>query len=138
MHSRLCLIGVILTVALVPSLAHAQSDDRYTIMRPEKNAPPEQPTPWLPPKYKSPRGLPQHVKPVRPMEVPRLGAAPPPPPIMVPQTGAVLPNMPTLSPSGPGGRETYQDRAVRCAHQAGSYGAAAGDRNSYIGTCINQ
>jgi hypothetical protein len=46
--------------------------------------------------------------------------------------------MPTVSPSGPGGRETYQDRAVRCAHQAGSYGANAGDRGTYIGTCINQ
>jgi hypothetical protein len=46
--------------------------------------------------------------------------------------------MPTLSPSGPGGRETYQDRAARCAHQAGVYGAAAGDRGTYIGTCINQ
>jgi len=28
---------------------------------------------------------------------------------------------------------------VRCAHQAGVYGpAATGDRNSYIGSCINQ
>ena len=37
-----------------------------------------------------------------------------------------------------GGVETYQDRAARCAHQAGVYGQAAGDRNAYIGSCINQ
>ena len=61
-----------------------------------------------------------------------------PPPIVVPQTGRVLPNLPTVPGAGPGGRETFQDRAARCAHQAGVYGQAAGDRNSYIGTCINQ
>ena len=90
---------VLLALALLaPTLAHAQSNDMGVpdIMKPE---------PWLPPKYKSPRGLPQHVKPVRPMRV-----APPaqavPPPIVNPQTGIALPNMPTVSPSGPGGRET--------------------------------
>lgn len=61
-----------------------------------------------------------------------------PPPIVVPETGRVLPNFPTVSGSGPGGRETSQDRAVRCAHQAGVYDAMAGNRNTYIGTCINQ
>ncbi len=60
-----------------------------------------------------------------------------PPPIVVPQTGAVLPNLP-MPGSGPGGAETSQDRAARCAHQAGVYGQAAGDRNAYIGGCINQ
>jgi hypothetical protein len=40
--------------------------------------------------------------------------------------------------SGPRGTETFQDRASRCAHQAGVYGQAAGDRNAYVGTCINQ
>lgn len=124
------LIALLAWALLTPALAHAQSDDeRTTIMRPE---------PWLPPKYQSPRGTRQQVQPIKPMAVPRLGAPPPPPPIVVPQTGAVLPNMPTLSPSGPGGRESYQDRAARCAHQAGVYGAAAGDRGAYIGTCINQ
>lgn len=123
------LIALLAVALMAPALAYAQSDDgRYTIMRPE---------PWLPPKYQSPRGTRQQVKPIKPMAVPQLGA-PPPPPIVVPQTGAVLPNMPILSPSGPGGRETYQDRAARCAHQAGVYGAAAGDRGTYIGTCINQ
>ena len=61
-----------------------------------------------------------------------------PPPIVVPETGRTLPNLPSVSGSGPGGAETYQDRAARCAHQAGVYGQAAGDRNAYIGSCINQ
>jgi hypothetical protein len=62
-----------------------------------------------------------------------------PPSLYVPQTGQVLPNLPAISGSGPGGSETYQDRAARCAHQAGVYGpAATGDRNAYIGGCINQ
>ncbi len=61
-----------------------------------------------------------------------------PPPLYVPQTGRVLPNLPSVSGAGPNGAETSQDRAVRCAHQAGVYGPAAGDRTAYIGSCINQ
>jgi hypothetical protein len=61
-----------------------------------------------------------------------------PPPLYVPQTGRMLPNVPTIAPSGPRGQETYQDRAVRCAHQAGIYGANAGNSSSYINSCINQ
>jgi hypothetical protein len=61
-----------------------------------------------------------------------------PPPLYVPQTGQVLPNMPTISGAGPRGAETSQDRAVRCANQAGVYGAAAGNPSGYIGSCINQ
>ena len=38
-----------------------------------------------------------------------------------------------------GGAETFQDRAARCSHQAGVYGpGSTGDRNSYVGGCINQ
>jgi len=37
-----------------------------------------------------------------------------------------------------GGVETYQDRAARCAHQAGVFGQAVGDRNAYVDSCINQ
>lgn len=120
----------VLWALLSPTTALAQTGDTgsYDIMRPE---------PGLPPKYQSPRGLPQQPKPVRPIEVPPPRATVPPP-IVVPSTGAVLPNMPTVSPSGPGGRETYQDRATRCAHQAGVYGEAAGDRAGYINSCINQ
>jgi len=121
---------LMLALFVVALRAHAQSDDeRYTIMRPE---------PGLLPKYQSPRGTRQHVTPVQPLDVPQAGVAPVPPPIVSPQTGVALPNLPTISPSGPGGRETAQDRAARCAHQAGVYGQAAGDRNAYIGACINQ
>ena len=111
--------------------------DDYSIMRPEKGSRPALPEPWLAPKYKSPRGTVKHVT------IPKSTIVTPPnttvpPPIIVPQTGRALPNLPTVSGSGPGGAETYQDRAVRCAHQAGVYGQAVGDRGTYIGTCINQ
>lgn len=124
-------IALLALAALMPVIAsHAQSDDdeRYNIMRPE---------PWLPPKYKSPRGSTEHVvipPPARPLPPP----AGVPPPLYVPQTGRTLPNLPNPAPSGPRGQETFQDRAARCAHQAGVYGQAAGDRNSYINSCINQ
>lgn len=109
--------------------AQAQSDDeRYTIMAPE---------PWLAPKYKSPRGTREHVTIPQPLPAPKPHHGLPPP-IYVPQTGRLLPNLPVVSGSGPGGAETGQDRAVRCTHQAGIYGAAAGDRNAYVGGCINQ
>lgn len=123
-------VSIALAMAAIAAPAHAQSDDdsRYTIMAPE---------PWLPPKYKSPRGSTEHVVIPRPATVPPPRAAVPPP-LHVPQTGQLLPNLPAVAPSGPNGTETYQDRAVRCAHQAGAYGAAAGDRNGYINSCINQ
>jgi hypothetical protein len=122
--------------------AHAQSNnsvlgDDYSIMKPEKGGRPAQPEPWLAPKYRSPRGTVKHVV------IPRSTTIRPPhttvpPPIVVPQTGQVLPNLPTVRGSGPRGAETFQDRASRCTHQAGVYGQAAGDRNAYVGTCINQ
>jgi hypothetical protein len=114
--------------------ARAQSDDsNLTIMAPEPGTAPDQPQPWLPPKYKSPRGTRQHVHIPRSAPVPQHPAQVPPP-LYVPQTGALLPNLPAAS----SGAETSQDRAVRCAHQAGVYGAAAGDSGSYIRSCINQ
>jgi hypothetical protein len=122
-----------LTVALSAVSAYAQSD----IMVPEKGYKAEKPEPWLAPKYKSPRGTVKRVTIPKSTTVQPPSAAVPPP-IIVPQTGRVLPNLPTVSGSGRGGAETYQDRAARCAHQAGVYGQAAGDRNTYIGTCINQ
>ena len=129
-YRLIALLALAAIVSAVP--AHAQSDDeRYTIMRPEK------PEPWLAPKYKSPRGTRQHVVIPRPAPTPQRRTAVPPP-IVVPQTGQVLPNLPAISGSGPGGAETYQDRAARCAHQAGVYGQAAGERNAYVGSCINQ
>ena len=129
---------LLLTVFVSAVSAHAQSDDeRYTIMRPEPGAKRAQPEPWLAPKYQSPRGTRQHVVIPRPQPAPPTRAQVPPP-LYVPQTGQVLPNLPAVAPSGPGGRETTQDRAARCAHQAGVYGPAAGDRGAYIGYCVNQ
>ena len=136
MHSSL-VVGIV-AFAMVGAVvsAHAQSDDeRYTIMRPEKSV--AKPEPWLAPKYKSARGTRHHVVIPQPAPAPQLRTAVPPP-LYVPQTGQVLPNLPAISGSGPGGAETSQDRAARCAHQAGVYGQAAGDRTSYIGSCINQ
>ncbi len=121
----------LMSVLSAPPLRAETDDERYTIMRPE---PPE---PWLAPKYKSPRGTRQHVVTPQPSPEPRKQKGVPPP-LYVPQTGALLPNIPSVSGAGPSGRETAQDRAARCAHQAGVYGQAAGERNAYVGGCINQ
>jgi hypothetical protein len=140
--SSVILLAVLTAVWATPT--HAQKGngydilgDDYSIMRPEKGSRPALPEPWLAPKYKSPRGTVKHVT------IPKSTIVEPPtttvpPPIIVPQTGRALPNLSTGSGSGRGGAETYQDRAARCAHQAGVYGQAAGDRGTYIGTCINQ
>jgi len=123
------LAAAIIALALaVPALAQSDDDSRYNIMAPE---------PWLPPKYKSPRGSTEHVVIPPPANVPQRQPVTPPP-LVVPQTGQVLPNLPTIAPSGLQGQETYQDRAARCAHQAGVYGPSAGDRNAYINSCVNQ
>jgi hypothetical protein len=130
-------LALALALALAPAVpAVAQSnDDGLSIMRPEPNEP------WLAPKYRSPPAL------NKPLPIPSPRIATPhqrtdvAPQLFVPQIGAVLPNMPNMPVipgSGPGARETSQDRAVRCAHQAGSYGVAAGDRNAYIGSCVTQ
>jgi hypothetical protein len=102
----------------------------YSIMTPEKGS-----EPWLAPMYKSPRGT------VTSVIIPRSRIVTPPsvnipPSVFVPQTGQTFQNMPTLSGSGVGGAETFQDRAARCAHQAGVYGQATS--GSYMGACINQ
>jgi hypothetical protein len=80
--------------------------------------------------------------PQAPLPTPHLGVVAPapkaPPPLYVPQTGRTLPNLPATG-SGPGGRETFQDRSARCAHQAGVYGSnATGNPGAYIGSCVNQ
>ena len=137
-HVALALLALTISGPALPSHAQA-ADNPYTIMRPEPGHPEELPQPWLPPRYHSPRGTKQHVTPPRrepPVPAPR--AARVPPPIVSPETGRLLPNLPNPAPSGPNGTETFQDRAARCAHQAGVYGSEAGNRNAYIGTCVNQ
>jgi hypothetical protein len=114
-------------IAAAPSRAQSSDSDRYNIMKPE---------PWVAPKYRSPRAAPQ-PRPAPDVPAPQRRSSVPPP-LYVPETGRVLPNMPSPSNSGPNNTETYQDRAVRCAHQAGAYGDAAGNRAGYIGSCINQ
>ncbi len=131
---------------VLPGTALAQSGDdaRYTIMVPEKPAITKKPAH----KARAHRGSSVIVRPA-PLPPPTHYQPPPskvtpqpqstvPPQLYVPQTGRTLPNLPNPAPSGPRGGETYQDRAARCAHQAGVYGAQAGDRAAYIGTCINQ
>lgn len=130
MTPGICRCALLLLIAIAPAQA-ASDDDRYTIMRPEPVEP------WLAPKYQSPRGTREHVTAPRPSAV-KPPRAQTPPPVYVPQTGALLPNLPVINGAGLGGAETGQDRALRCAHQAGVYGATAGDRNAYIGSCINQ
>src|SRR5262249_56500892 len=88
-------------------------------------------------KTKSPGGRVKRGTIRKPKDVPSPNAQVPAD-LYVPQTGRVLPNLPTVSGSGRGGAETFQDRASRCAHQSGVYGQAAGDPASYMGTCVNQ
>ena len=84
------------------------------------------------PVYPTPLPGPQAPTPVPRIETPSRRATVPPP-LFVPETGRTLPNLPAVTP------ETSQDKAVRCAHQAGVYGpAATGNPAGYIGSCINQ
>lgn len=126
--------GAVALALLAPSVtAHAGVlDDNYSIMKPE---------PWLGPRYKSPRGTVQSVTPPRTVNTaPRLRSTEPPPPLVVPGAARALPNLPVPRQGYvPGGRaETFSDRATRCSHQAGIYGAQAGDPGTYIRSCINQ
>jgi hypothetical protein len=139
--------AIALLSALVPVLvlhggtarAGVLGDD-YNIMVPEKGVKP-------PPHKAKRRGssvivapaplpAPQpYVPPVAPVVTNNPPAVPPP---LVAPNGQVLPNMPSIIGAGPNGTETYQDRAVRCAHQAGVYGGATGNPSAYVGSCINQ
>lgn len=134
-------IGIMVAAALAPPLpSRAQStDDPYSIMKPEPGTRQPKPSePWLAPKYQSPRGGHRHVRVPLNTEPDVSGSPAVPPPIYVPDTGRLLPNLPALPGAGVGGAETGQDRASRCAHQAGVYGQAAGNREAYVGGCINQ
>jgi len=144
MRASLLLGVLVLAVAAAgPSFAQSGSgysvmQDDYSIMVPEKGYKPAKPEPWLAPKYQSPRGTVKKVVIPRSTNVPQPRAVTPPP-LYVPETGRTLPNLPTISGSGRGGAETFQDRAARCAHQAGVYGSTAtGNRNAYVGSCVNQ
>ena len=133
------MIVVIVLSAVLTTPASAQTgnilNDNYSIMVPEKGSKRELPEPWLAPKYQSPRGTVKHVViPKSKIVTPPSAAVPPD--VFVPQTGRTFQNLPTVSGSGPGGAETSQDRASRCAHQAGVYGQTGGARGSYMGSCL--
>jgi hypothetical protein len=107
----------------------AQAEESYSIMAPE---------PGVPPKYRSPRGLPQRPKAAqpRPASPPPVEVAKPAPPIVLP-SGQAVPNLPPVRQGivPGGGRETFGDRAARCAHQSGLYGVPAEQRNAYMHSC---
>ena len=138
------LLSMLVLAAAPAATAYAQSgggysvmQDNYSIMVPEKGSRPSKPEPWLAPKYKSPRGTVKHVVlPKSKIVTPPNAAVPPS--VFVPQTGRTFQNLPTVSGSGRGGAETFQDRSARCAHQAGVYGQAAGNAGNYMGSCVNQ
>ena len=134
---------IFLSAALAtPALAQTGSilGDDYQIMVPEKGSKrqaskPEQPEPWLAPKYKSPRGTVQKVR-IPKSKIVRPPSATDPGYVYVPQTGRTFQNLPSLPGSGPGGAQTFQDRAIRCTHQAGVYGQVGANRGSYMGGCL--
>jgi hypothetical protein len=134
---------IFLSAALAtPALAQTGNilGDDYQIMVPEKGSKrqaskPEQPEPWLAPKYKSPRGTVQKVR-IPKSKIVRPPSATDPGYVYVPQTGRTFQNLPSLPGSGPGGAETFQDRAIRCTHQAGVYGQVGAIRGSYMGSCL--
>ena len=145
-------LALLLAAVAMPALAQPGTvNDDYSIMAPEPGtaAPKQAPEPGVAPKQpapqprKHPRGSSTLVTPT-PLPPPLHYNPPPistvtpaphpvPPSMAVPQTGQVLPNL------NAGQNETSQDRAIRCTHQAGVYGPnMTGDRNTYIGGCINQ
>jgi hypothetical protein len=92
------------------------------------------------PVYPAPLPPPQKPLAVPRYRAPALGRAKTPPPLFVPQTGRTLPNLPARGRGlGPGGKESFPQRAARCHQQAGIYGAhATGNPSAYINSCINQ
>jgi hypothetical protein len=143
MRERSEIILVFLSAALAtPTLAQTRDilGDNYSIMVPEKGSKRqvskrEQPEPWLAPKYKSPRGT------VKQARIPKSRIVNPPSgsipsSVYVPQTGRTFQNLPSVPGAGPGGAETFQDRAVRCTHQAGVYGQSGAGRGAYMGSCL--
>jgi hypothetical protein len=123
-------VPVVLALVLAAPAPAGALDDKYSIMKPEPTPP------GVVKPYKSPHGTRQKVvtpraPPAKPRHIP-----PMPPPVIDPRTGQVYPNLPPPVPgSGMGGRETGQDRAIRCHHQAGVYGQTGGN---YVASCINQ
>jgi hypothetical protein len=144
MTLRTDVIALAALAVLLPASARAQSaDDYYNIMRPEKDNRSSAfeawraPNPKVPhnrrrgssnPVYPTPLPQPDHFVPT-PLVTAQPNLPTVQPYVVSPQTGRALPNLDQGRP------ETGQDRAMRCAHQAGVYGETGG---SYLGSCINQ
>lgn len=107
--------------------------DPYSIMVPEK------PEPWLPPKYKSPRGLPQRPQPARPTPAPpSVVIGKPPPPIVLPNGQVVPSTAPVLQGNGSATpTENFGSAVARCAHQATAAGVPANQRSIYMNQCTS-
>ena len=129
-QTRLMACAAILAALLTPAARAA--DDNYSIMTPE---------PWLAPKYRSPRGLPQKPRAAvpRPVTPPSVTIVRPEPPTILPD-GRSVPNLPPVSQGmvPGGGAETFGDRAARCAHQLGLYGVPNDQRSVYMHSCTMQ
>lgn len=131
-------LAILLLAGLVfgGTVRAASNDTLYNIMVPEKGVRARQSEPsyepWLAPKYETPRSQRQPVIVVPEAPRPRVQSTVPPP-ILSPRTGRALPNLPGASSS-----EGFQDRAARCAHQAGAYSNDINSPAGYIGACINQ
>ena len=163
MLRSLLILLLLMLVLTAPAVAIGpDADGNYNIMKPEPGTPAAKhrarkpaeverettPSKGFGVKEDTRRGSSDNVyptplpKPDRPLPVPRQELARPaakgPPPLYVPDTGRPLPNLPSVG-HGPGGAETFQDKAARCAHQAGIYGPRnTGNPNAYIGGCVNQ
>jgi hypothetical protein len=128
------LLGVVALAATTWLCAGATAAERdrvsdpYSIMAPE---------PWVAPKYRSPRKLPQQPDTARTRPArPPAGVAKPAPPTVLPN-GQAVPNLPPVRQGivPGGGTETFGDRAARCAHQSGLYGVPAGKQGTYMHSC---
>lgn len=127
-----------LVAASTQAAPRRPAQDPYSIMAPEPGAaaPPE---PWLPPRYQSPRGLPQQPgvrEPPPPVPPPSVQIHRPAPPIVLPN-GQVVPNLPPLRQGvvPDGGTETFSDRASRCATQSAINGVPADQQSTYMNSC---
>ena len=143
------LAGLVLAAAVatasLPAPARAQSLGKsYDIMTPE---------PWVPPKARY-NSKPRKVSNSQPLpdynrirrssnpgpqadRIPRsvpLVVPQQPSPTFVPGVGTV-PNLPPAG--GLGARESFGDRATRCAHPSGVFGVPAGQTGTYIRGCVN-
>jgi hypothetical protein len=107
------------------------SDDDQ-IMVPEKGSKLERPEPWLAPKYQSPSGTVQHVR-YSQIEN-RASAERYRPRVRLRVTdGTDFSEFAVTARLSRGGAETFQDRAIRCTHQAGVYGQVGANRGQLHG-----